>query len=267
MEVLMVARLLISFLAALVVILLTSCVPGSPALSTPTSTTEPVDWQRSFDEMAALASGLETPEYLLQENPVRTGQEFDPNAYFEVLDRLAMEPGYVLDYVYWYDEMAGRPVLYARELDAPPFQNFAEYERARDEPPDAFLDHVQADGSPESFFQLVVLRMLGDRFYLWWHAMMDDDSILTDQESLEKILENAESFCSVPTDPILAQSATLDLEPKIETADEQINVELLVFSQFGGLLRKTYSFSRSFPHTLLGETEDTLVPYQCGVVP
>jgi hypothetical protein len=266
MEVLMVARLLISFLAALVVILLTSCVPGSPALSTPTSTAEPVDWQRSFDEMAALASGLETPEYLLQENPVKTGQEFDPNAYFGVLDRLAMEPGYVLDYVYWYDEMAGRPVLYARELDAPPFQTFAEYEQARDEPPDAFLDHVQADGSPESFFQLVVLRMSGDRFYLWWHAFMRDETILTGRESLERHLQIVEGDCDQPTGPVLEQSAGLALEPQITFESELVKVEVAAFTRWGGLERKTYTIRRSFPHTFLEESAEPLIPYECGVV-
>jgi hypothetical protein len=45
--------------------------------------------------MTALTGNLQTPEHLLQPDAVKTGEEFDVSAYFEVLDGLSMEQGHV----------------------------------------------------------------------------------------------------------------------------------------------------------------------------
>jgi hypothetical protein len=256
----------ISLAALLGTLLAAACSPATSIVDTPTPTTEPVDWQRTIDDMAALTDGLEIPEHFLQEDPVKTGKEFDPNAYFEVLDRLSMEPGYTSDYVYWYDFMGGKPVLYAREVSAAPYQTFSEYKRARDETADAFLDRVHVDGSAEGFFQLVVLHTMGERFYLWWHALMNDDTILTSQESLERHLRVVESDCVEPTGTVLEQSSALALEPRIDFEKDRVKVVIAVFTRWGGLQQKTYTISRSLPHTLLEEAAETLIPYECGVV-
>jgi hypothetical protein len=257
---------LVLFLGALLGILLAAgCTPGTRE-TTAAETTGSVDWQRTVDEMVALTAGLETPEHLVQPDPVKTGDEFDLIAYFKVLDRLSMEPGFVLDYVYWFDEMGGKPVLYAREADAPPYQTYSAYMDARSEPEDAYLNHVQMDGSSEGFFQLAVLRIMGARFYLWWHALMDDDAILTSLESLERHLEQVEADCTEPTRPVLEQGATLALEPRVDSDGDRVRVRLVTFTRWGGLEQKTFTFNRSFPHTLFEEASETLVAYECGVV-
>jgi hypothetical protein len=217
--------------------------------------------------MADLTLGLQTPEHLLQPDAVKTGEEFDVSAYFEVLDRLSMEQGYVLDYVYWYDGMGGRPVLYARLAEEAPFENHAAYLAARQEPSLAYLDHVQADGSAEGFFQLAVLRLMGEQFYRWWHAMLGDATIITSQAGLEAHRPAVEGTCTEPLDPVLQKASRLALEPLVAFEEDLVVVSLHTFSAYSGLQSKTFSIRRDFPHTFAVEKTETLVEYFCGVMP
>ncbi len=129
--------------------------------------------QDTVDAMAAIQAGLRTPEHLLVENAQRDGSEFDPNLYFTVLTHLSMSPGYVLDYVYHYDGMGGRPVLYARPEGLALYRSYEEFAASSLEA-DAYLKAVVVDGTPESYFELVVLSIMGGQFYLDWHANYND---------------------------------------------------------------------------------------------
>lgn len=91
--------------------------------------------------------------------------DFDPNRFFSVLKRLSMEPGFLLDYVYAYDYAGGYPLLYALRSGAQPIGSPVSPEVERPAP-DPFL-HLRTDGTPKSFFELTVLRIMGEQFYLW----------------------------------------------------------------------------------------------------
>lgn len=246
----------------LLILLTAACTPAIATTSPPS-----VCWSCSVDAMAALTRGLQPPEHLLQPDAVKTGGEFDVTAYFDVLDRLSMQPGYLLDYVYWYDEMGAHPVLYARLASDPPFETHSAYIAARDEPPQAYLDHVQVDGSAAGFFQLLVLRQMGEQFYLWWHATMNDTAIMTGQPSLLAHRQAVEANCDEPFDPVLAQASQLALEPRVSFEADQVLVTLHAFSGFSGLQRQTFSISRDFPHTIVEQSSELLIDYFCGVVP
>ena len=82
------------------------------------------------------------------------------NDYFSILARLSMQDGYVLDYVYSRGFSAGRPFLFARGVNHDPDELILL--RGPDSlqyPP--YLRHVQADGSPEGFYELTLLLTLG----------------------------------------------------------------------------------------------------------
>ena len=84
-------------IVAAVVLLSVACwlIPKQP---TPPSAA----WRSTVGDLATLQNGLELPDHFRDQNATRTGDEFDVNEYFSVLDRLSMEPGYVLDYVYCF---------------------------------------------------------------------------------------------------------------------------------------------------------------------
>ena len=106
---------------------------------------------RAVEGLATLTSGLEFPEHLGHEDATKHGSEFDVDEYFHVLDALAMEPGYVLDYVYLFQGIGGHPVLYARPEGQPPFATHADLAAAHDEPRGDYLRHLQVDDTPEGY--------------------------------------------------------------------------------------------------------------------
>jgi hypothetical protein len=56
------------------------------------------------------------------------------------------------------------------------------------------------------------------------------------------------------------------LEPRVDSDGDRVRVRLVTFTRWGGLEQKTFTFNRSFPHTLFEEASETLVAYECGVV-
>lgn len=238
------------------------------AACSPTVATAPVCWRCPVEGMTALTGNLQTPEHLLQPDAVKTGEEFDVSAYFEVLDGLSMEQGYVLDYVYWYDDLGAHPVLYARRAAEPPFESHSAYVAARgEEAPLAYLEHVQVDGSAEGFYQLVVLRLMGEQFYLWWHATMNDTAVIASQASLQAQQQVVEGNCTEPFDPVLEAASQLALEPDVRFESDLVFVNIHTSSSYSGVQRTTFSISRDFPHTIVEESTETLIEYFCGVVP
>ena len=297
-------RLIIGLLVAMfsvACVFLPTPVPTSPPASgpTPTSTlassSEPTStplptstpdipsseaWQATVDALVALhRSAGSTPEHLRKENAVRTGDEFDVNAYFTVLDHLSMEPGYTLDYVYCYDGsgFAGFPKLYARPdvvptkaatTDTPPTGDQPWYLTCSDVSGDAdsYLAHVQVDGTEEGFFQFVVLRMMGGQFYLHWHAGYYDAAVVCDRETVESII-SADGSYGQPFSAEQKQVArAIDPAPVVEMEDDVVTVKVVVFSKWGGFKRGTFKIGRNFPHATLESEFETLVEYDCGIM-
>lgn len=246
---------------------------------TPTPGLPKPNAQETVDAFAALTSGLEIPpqfEFDWQGEAVRTGDEFDVNEYFSVLNHLSMEPGYVLDYVYYGELMGGKPYLYAREASSPRYSTAFEYYDAvggsqsfyefLGQLEDDYLDHVQTDGTAEGFFQLTVLQTMGGQFYLFWHAEYDDATVVCNRAGLEAVLAEANQFGSPVPAEVREEAQQLDLEPQVQFMDDSAIVRVVVFTKWGGFIEVRYTFSRSFPHRLLGMESETLVPYDCGVM-
>jgi hypothetical protein len=227
--------------------------------------------QKIIDDMAALTSGYKFPRHLAQEDADKTGEEFDVNEYLTVLEHLSMEPGYVLDYVYHFDFIGGEPILYARPEDQPPFATFSEYESENEDVSEKsfykYLDHVQVDGTQDSFLEFVVLRIMANQFYLSRHANYNDDSIVCDYERLEEIvLDLSEAEYGTDFTPELQQQArALDLQPRVEIGDDTVLVRIVLFTNWGGFIEAKYTISKNFPHSVLDLETNTLVPYDCGI--
>jgi len=210
----------------------------------------------AVDGMSALTADLELPDRLMQENPVRSEGDFDVTAYFDVLDHLAVQDSYVLDYVYHYDGMGGYPVLYARPADEE--QSGASTEN--------YLDSIEIDDTPEGYLQYVTLDVMGGQSYLFWHANYNDHRIVCDGEALETILTSPNDFGNFLSDGVIEQARALDVEPLVVFDDETVRVQVLLFTKWGGFSRATFTISRDFPHQIEAVKSETLVPYDCGVM-
>ncbi len=219
--------------------------------------------QDTVDAMSALTGSQQIPENFMADEPLKLGGEFDPNQYFTVLTHLQMEPGYTLDYVYYYDFMGGYPTLYARPLDQAPYQTVSG--GSDDLPSDFYLNHVQADGTPESYFELAVLDIMGQQFYLHWHANYNDTQIIADSDGLARLLDGEFLGSALPAD-VRSQARQLDVQPVIEIGEKTVTVSFITFTNWGGFYRATYTMQRDFPHTILDVEWEELVPYDCGIM-
>jgi hypothetical protein len=252
----------------LLVLLACSTVFLAPTL-TPAPT---VAWQDTLDEMAALTHPhrLAVPEHLEQADAEKTGEEFDVNEYFTVLTHISPETGYVLDYVYHYDSFAGGPLMYARQEEEPGYATFSEYEEAVGDPfgeaRGEYLEHVQVDGTAEGFFELVVLAIQGEQFYLYWHANYDDSTVIGSREAAEAVIEAASEFGSPLTSEQEREALRLDFEPRVAFEEETVSVRIVTFSKWGGFFEDVYTISREFPHQILEHEWEELVSYNCGVM-
>jgi hypothetical protein len=247
----------LSFLLA-IMLLTTACGPA-PAEDAISGCAETVAAIR------ALRADRPFPDYFNTENPVKRGDEFDPNAYFTVLDGLSMEPGYALDFVYSYDGMGGYPTLLARPESSDPYLSWDDVPG----PGGDYLARVQADGTPESYFEFVVMKIMAPQFYLFWHASYNDLQIVCDQAALRGILDGisgGDTGLPMPLADRVRAWSLGGLEPTVDIGEQSVTVRVVTFSRWGGFYEYTYTLSRAFPHTILSVEDKLLVPYDCGIM-
>jgi hypothetical protein len=247
-------------LTVLSCVLLVSCDLPATGTTIP-DTTLSVARQKTVDAMLVLPMVYDM-DVLPQADSPRQDGWFDANKYFLVLDHLAMQQGYVIDYVYHSNGSLGRPYLYARPSDETPAANLSEMSEKYSGDSDGYLSHVAADDTEESYFQYTVLRILGGQFALFWHAAYNDWKIVCDHETLEDVLKS-DSYVAIPND-IKAKARALDLNPTVKMNQDSAMVSVVVFTKWGGFIQKTYTISRSFPHTVQVD-ETPLVEWQCGI--
>jgi hypothetical protein len=249
----------ISHLSIIFMLLLNACGPGSESGTISTC-------RATLDAMSTLIGGLEFPENFQTENPAKTGGEFDVMQYFSVLDHLSMKTGFVLDYVYHFDGMGGYPFVYARPVNQPPYATEADLPSGSNRT--EYLDYIQTDDTPESYFQFVILSMMGSQFYLYWHANYSDSKIVCDKADVTSIVASLNGDFGYRISPTSRIKAALlqNLGPSIKYVEQTVEVRLVTFTLWGGFYEQTYTLNRMMPHTIQGVVEKNLVPYDCGVM-
>lgn len=207
---------------------------------------------KDFDAGAFFLESLDT-----------AGERFDANKYFTVLTHLATEDGYVLDYVYFAPGGAdGAPYLYARPESEPPFAHYSAYQKTGAE---NYLSHVQVDGTAEGYYELVVLNIMGEQFYLSQHFLYDDWDVVSSREMVEAIIERLNEQYRPLSEEQVEAALQLDVTPKVIFDEDKVRVQVLVFTKWGGFYERVYRIDRKFPHQMI-EDETQLIPYNCGVV-
>ncbi len=185
-----------------------------------------------------------------------------------------MEPGYILDYIYYCNGSGAQPTLYARRIDAKPFSTLSELEASfgknatHVDPSKAYqydyLLHVQTDDTPESYFEYVALRILGGQFYLWWHAGYSYRPIICNRDGLESMLKSSEPPFG-PPDDINNKARLLDFSPKVEVGKDTASVRVVTFNSWEGFIEQTYLIQRSSPHVIQDVKINALVAWHANV--
>jgi len=278
---------------ALLMLFLSSCqiIPPSIATATPSKATtpeidaeligtpappdpnlNPEQCQRIVDDIMSMTRSLETPDHFQEGVQARQDGDFDPNRYFETLTHLSMEPGYILDYVYFRELIGGEPILYARKVDEPPFDSFSEYIDAVNGDyyhwkRSLYLEHVQTDGTPQGFLEYVILSVMGEQFYLYWHANYNDRQVVCTQEGVEKIIAALEkNDFGVPLTERQKQLARrVSVFPSSKVKSNVIEIQVMTFTKWGGFEEMVFTMRRAFPHKILDTKKRSRVHYDCKV--
>ena len=208
---------------------------------------------------------VEVPESLMKTG-IKSGGEFDANDYFKVLTHLSMQAGYSLDYVYSVDFLGSLPLLYARPVDQTAYASMADLPEGMKL--GDYKEHLMIEDVEQGYFEYVVMDMLAGQFYLVWHANYGDTEIVCDRDAAKAIVEaiNSGDFGYKLDAKQQAQvRAMTNIEPAVRLTDESAILEVVTFTKWGGFFRRTYTISRSFPHTV-EMIEENLVEYNCGIM-
>jgi hypothetical protein len=255
-------------LFCMLIIVLLMIVPYPSAKPIQAGAQQELSFSETVIRMKSLNDHQGIPRHLMMLGAFRWRTDFDVNLYFTVLTRLRPEPGYVLDYVYDHNRLGGSPVLYARRRISPPFLTCSAYVNAigqdtvdteRD-----YLNHVQIDDSPRGYLQFVLLSIMANQFYLYWHANYNDEQIVHDRKHFDDLLSKQDVF-NKPTPEEQERSRSLSPDPIVELDQEAARVSLLTWTEWGGLYRKTFTIKRQFPHQILDTKEENVLSYWCGV--
>ena len=232
-------------------------------------------WQAAVDDLRVMTQEQQIPQHLIDPEKPAGEAVFDPNHLLVPLTHLRLRPGYTLDFVYRFDGMGGRPFLYAREETAPPFGDYDAFQAAVDACHDSmavdrcdYLDYIEADGTAEGFFQWVVLKTMGDQFYLFWHAGYHDAEIIASRERLDSVVADlASGNFGVPLSAAQRRQALrVDPAPVVTLGEDAVTVRVIWFTRWGGFNETTYTLSRSAPYRVIGQETNQLVDYDCGIM-
>src|SRR6056297_54418 len=194
---------------------------------------------------------------LFNENVKKSDSEFKIDHYFDILNNVELEPGWLVDYLYLQQRLGGEPIIIAfPESKKREYQkiinkiNYNElYSNTQDndleniidiflnyDDVDNYLDHLILDGSEESYFQFVILAKLGTQFALFWHALYNNEELICTPEAPEKILKKINSgkdeMDFMEDDLFDEQLKNIDFEPKINIKEDKAVVRLVFFTEF-----------------------------------
>ncbi len=124
---------------------------------------------------------------------------------------------------------------------------------------------MHADGTPEGVLQYNILAVMGDEFYLNWHANYDDTLVLCSPADLQMAKDSVAAFELTLPDDGVAQAAMIDYEPVVALTSTDATVRFVIFTKWGGFWELQYTNRRKAPHKLVDSAERSLVDYDCGI--
>ncbi len=129
-----------------------------------------------------------------------------------------------------------------------------------------YLDDIRVDGTTQGWLELIVLHLLGDQFYLFWHANYNDTMIIPDYDALASVSDQT-IVRERKVSPIISLlGSSLDVRPLVKVGDETVSVSIVTFSKWGGFSEQVFSINKEQPHRITRITDNTLIAYHCHLV-
>ena len=209
--------------------------------------------------------------------------EIDFTPLFTVLNHIRPEDDYILDYLYYYDIGSGIPMIYARRRDTPPYSSmnaFPGWEQylvnmyLPESLERQFTPHIITDQTALGYFQLAVLSLYCDHFFLVWHSNYRDETIVTSFEDAYKLMEltgfQIESFLDSTTADKLIDIAVeldqMDLTPYVIFKNNTAQIVFYYFTYLDGLYKAEWIVDRAVPHQEISFTRHLIIKNEAPIL-
>jgi len=190
-----------------------------------------------------------------KEELTKLKEVFDLNDYFYYLDRIWVEDGYCFSFDYYKEHMGSEPILVIYPKDEIPDIRSLELRSNK------YLEHIQLDGTLESYLQYTILKIIGGQFALGWHANYNDTEIVLTTKKISEIIKKVNNnFDTEEKEKALA----IDPLPEFIIEKNQVSVKIILFSKWGGFTEKTYQIEITAPNNIKAIEERELAQYHCG---
>jgi hypothetical protein len=210
-------------------------------------------------------------------------ENFNPDMYFKFMTHIHMKEGFRLDYVDYNNDMFGWPILYARKINDPQFASYEEFLASFGDVNEedinsgtahayAYLEKVEIDGKPESYFELLLLKWLGDNFKLGGYAEdFDKKWVLCDASDLQYVSIHLKRYgddCNL-SPVILFNADNIDYTPTVAIGKDEYLVKFVSF-QWNGIYEYIYAIDRDQPWNISARKSNQIIEYnlqdECGVI-
>lgn len=129
-----------------------------------------------------------------------------------------------------------------------------------------YLDDICVDGTAQGWLELIILDLLGDQFYQFWHAAYNDTMIIPANTAVSAV-SNLHIVDEETVPPVIALlGSALDVRPLVEVKDETVTVSIVTFSKWGGFSEQVFSINKNQPHRIKEISDNTLILYHCNVI-
>jgi len=218
-------------------------------------------WQEDIKQLRAWQANL--PNHTNIMNGELPDPKPDIMEVFAILDHLSVQEGWLLDYGYCADGLGSFPVLYARQTGAKPLQD----QRACECVSSDYLQHITSDGSPLGYLQIAQLDIMGNQFYLGWHANYNDLTPLATRAAVEELIEDIKSknFGTPFSMREIRSARRLNVEPKVEINPNNVRLRFVTFTKWGGFEEQIVTLSLSEPFEIIYAKPTQLLPYSCNI--
>jgi len=186
-------------------------------------------------------------------------EEFNLQNYFNILDKIWVEEGYKFSFEYYKEHLGSEPILVTYPEGNPPDNESLKLNS------DKYLEHIQLDGTPESYLQYIILKIIGGQFALGWHANYNDTEIIFTSKNVSEIINNVAKKYNSFEPEAKEKALTIDPLPEFKIEKNHVSLKITLFSKWGGFIKKTYHIESTPPNKIEEIGKRTLVEYHCGI--
>jgi hypothetical protein len=201
---------------------------------------------------------------------IKNSKLFNFQDYFKLFDLLTTDTNWRLDYWYNYYGLGGHPIIVAL-YDTFDIKYYKDPESGhllikQDGPwcyEKKYIEKIQIKKQEKnSYFQLLCLYLIGNKFSVNWHSHYRDLSLICSKEAMTELLNIDDEFHKLSKD-FKDKARKLNTTPIIKENEYTYQITILTFTSWVGLSAETYEITKKRPYEIFFVDKTVLLEYDC----